>query len=128
MERIILLMALIGFIYLVWKGVISVSGFFQKEGVGGLLKSKPKFLHDTLGINQAPIVKEMAVRHEGGEIDWSLYDVPAWQRKGIPAPTLLALSAKVPKTTRKRRNRAVSETSSASPAMPAMAAAFEVIA
>lgn len=116
MEKILLVMALLGSAHLAFRGMGKVGKLVFAFAV-------PKA--DIFpSIVRMPDVRPMAVRKDG-EDDWSKYDIPAFIRRGIPMPTLEPMPAKETKT-RKRRSKVKAE-SAATPAS-SETATFEVVA
>ncbi len=116
MEKVLLVMALLGSAHLAFRGV-------GKVGKLVIALAAPK-AGATSHVVRMPEVRPMAV-HKDGEEDWSKYDVPAFIRRGIPMPTLEPMPAKETKT-RKRRSKAKAE-SAVTPAS-SETATFEVVA
>ena len=78
MEKLLLVMALLGSAHLAFRGLV-------KAGKLVFALAMPKPAHP--GTVRAPDVRPMAVRKDGEE-DWSKYDIPAFIRRGIPMPKL----------------------------------------
>lgn len=116
MEKVLLVMALLGSAHLAFRGV-------GKVGKLVIAFAAPK-AGAVSSVVRMPEVRPMAVRLDGEE-DWSKYDIPAFIRRGIPMPTLETMPAKETKT-RKRRSKPKSE----APVVPAGSdsAAFEIVA
>ncbi len=116
MEKILLVMALLGSAHLAFRGMGKVGKLVFAFAV-------PKA--DTFpSIVRMPDVRPMAVRKDG-EDDWSKYDIPAFIRRGIPMPTLEPVPAK-PTKARKHRRKATAESDATPPSTDA--ANFEVLA
>ncbi|MFZ5531114.1 MAG: hypothetical protein ACOY4U_08730 [Pseudomonadota bacterium] len=115
MEKLLLVMALLGSAHLAFRGL-------GKAGKLVFALAMPKPVPP--GTVRASDVRPMAIRKDGEE-DWSRYDIPTFIRRGIPMPKLEPISAKSTKT-RKRRSKAKAE-ASAAPAT-SNTAAFEVVA
>ena len=116
MEKVLLVMALLGSAHLAFRGM---------GKVGKLLFAFAMPKADTYpSVVRMPEVRPMAVRKDG-EDDWSKYDIPAFIRRGISMPTLEPMPAKEVKT-RKRRSKVKAE-SAATPAS-SDTATFEVVA
>ncbi len=115
MEKLLLVMALLGSAHLAFRGL-------GKAGKLVFAFAMPKPVPP--GTVRASDVRPMAIRKDGEE-DWSKYDIPAFIRRGIPMPKLEPVPVKSTKT-RKRRSKAKAEVSAA----PATSntAAFEVVA
>lgn len=116
MEKVLLVMALLGSAHLAFRGV-------GKVGKLVIAFAAPK-AGTVSSIVRMPEVRPMAVRMDGEE-DWSKYDIPAFIRRGIPMPTLEPMPAKETKT-RKRRSKVKTE-DAATPAS-SDTATFEVVA
>ena len=90
MEKVLLVMALLGSVYLALRGLVKVGrllmAFLMPKAIP-ILPSAVRNL-DTTG---------MAVPNDEVE-DWSKYEVPAFIRRGIPMPVLEPASAKPTKT------------------------------
>lgn len=116
MEKILLVLALLGSAHLAFRGM---------GKIGKLLFRFAAPKGNTIpGVVRMPDAKPMAVREDGAE-DWSQYDIPAFLRCGIEMPKLEPVQAKATKT-RKRRSKPKSE----APVVPAGSgsAAFEIVA
>lgn len=113
MEKLLLVMALLGSAHLAFRGLVKAVK---------LVFALAKPAHP--GTVRASDVRPMAVRKDGEE-DWSKYDIPAFIRRGIPMPKLEPIPAKTTKS-RKRRSKAKAEVS-VTPAT-SNTAAFEVVA
>jgi hypothetical protein len=109
MEKLLLVMALLGSVHLAFRGLGKVVKLVFAFAM-------PKPAH--------PSMRPMAVRKDGEE-DWSKYDIPAFIRRGIPMPKLEPIPVKTAKT-RKRRSKAKSD----APVTPVASdtAAFEIVA
>ncbi|HMZ76588.1 MAG TPA: hypothetical protein PKX01_10440 [Rhodocyclaceae bacterium] len=116
MEKVLLVMALLGSAHLAFRGV-------GKVGKLVIAFAAPKS-GAVSSVVRMPEVRPMAVRMDGEE-DWSKYDIPAFIRRGIPMPTLEPMPAKETKT-RKRRSKVKAE-GAATPAS-SDTATFEVVA
>ncbi|MBU9211685.1 hypothetical protein [Burkholderia multivorans] len=116
MEKVLLVMALLGSAHLAFLGMSKIGKL-----VFSFAKPRPDI---RLGTVRMPDATSMAIRKDGEE-DWSKYDVPAFIRRGIPMPKLEPVQAKTAKT-RKRRSKAKSD----APVTPVASdtAAFEIVA
>ena len=116
MEKVRLVMALLGSAHLAFRGV-------GKVGKLVIAFAAPK-AGAVSSVVRMPEVRPMAVRMDGEE-DWSKYDIPAFIRRGIPMPTLEPMPAK-PTKARKHRRKATAESDATPPSTDA--ANFEVLA
>lgn len=115
MEKLLLVMALLGSAHLAFRGL-------GKAGRLVFAFAMPKSALP--GIVRLPDMRPMAVRKDGEE-DWSKYDIPAFIRRGIPMPKLEPIRVKATKA-RKRRGKAKAEDSVTQATSDT--AAFEVVA
>jgi hypothetical protein len=116
MEKILLVMALMGSAHLAFLGILKLGKL-----VFSCVNPRPDI---RLGTARMPDNTSMAIRKDG-EKDWSKYDVPAFIRRGISMPKLEPVQAKTAKT-RKRRNKTKSDVSTTPAASDVHA--FEIVA
>lgn len=117
MEKVLLVMALLGSAHLAFRGMGKIGKLVFAFAV-----PKP----DTFaGVVRLPDARPIPVRKDGEE-DWSKYDIPAFIRRGIPMPTLEPMQQAKEAKARKRQGKKKSE----APATPAASdsAAFEIVA
>ncbi|MBA3031613.1 MAG: hypothetical protein KKF85_16620 [Gammaproteobacteria bacterium] len=118
MEKVLLVMALLGSVYLALRGLVKVGRLLMALLMPKAIPILPSAVRklDTTG---------MAVPNDEVE-DWSKYEVPAFIRRGIPMPVLEPASAK-PTKTRKRRSKAKSNGKAVTDVTPE-SPAFEFVA
>jgi hypothetical protein len=118
MEKVLLVMALLGSVYLALRGLVKVGRLLMALLMPKAIPVLPSAVRmlDTTG---------MAVRKDEEE-DWSKYEVPAFIRRGIPMPVLEPASAN-PTKTRKRRSKTKPDGKPVTDATPE-SPAFEFVA